>query len=127
MAPLDNSFVPPQGAARQFTYAGADLGIPDNSAFSSNGTKTGTLTAGNGAKQVVISATANHAGNLVLTTYLDDAGTVLQETVTTALTASTAGIAASTATKPFRSFKVAFTNTDSNAGTVTINAGLGQC
>jgi hypothetical protein len=124
--PTDNSYVPPQGASRQFTYAGADVNIPAATAFTSNATVTGNLIAGNGAKQISVSATASQAGNLVLTTYLDDAGTVVAEVVTTGLTAATAGIASSTATKPFRTWKVVYTNTSAAAGTVAVNAALAQ-
>jgi hypothetical protein len=120
----DNSFVPPQGAARQFTYAGADVAIPAATAFIASATVTGSLIAGNGAKTVTVSATASQAGNLVLTTYLDDAGTVVAEIVTTALTAATAGTA--TSTKPYRAWKAAYTNTNAAAGTVAVNAALAQ-
>lgn len=122
--PIDNSYIPPQGAARQFTYAGADVGIPAATAFLASATANGNLIAGNGAKTVTVSMTASQAGNLVLTTYLDDAGTVVSETVTTALTAATPGVALTT--KPFRTWKSSYTNTNAAAGTVAVNAALGQ-
>lgn len=120
----DTSYHPPQGPRTLLQYAAADLGIAAATALASGGTVNGTLIVPQeGYSCVAVSATASQAGNVVLTTYLDAAGTVVGETVTSAVTAGNSATAYSTPGRPFASFKLSVTNTNATAGTCGANGG----
>lgn len=125
MAP-DNSYIPSVGSFRELSYAGSDVGIPAATALAASATATGNLMNSLGAKTVEVSATASQAGNLVLTGYMDAAGTVAAFTVTTAIAAGATGTAISPAGTPFATWQAKITNTSALAGTCGVNAALAQ-
>jgi hypothetical protein len=125
MAP-DNSFLQPLGGARQVAYAAADLGIPAATTLGASATVAGNLVANSAnLKTVAVSGTSPVASNVILTTFLDAAGTLVLETVTAAAAAGANATALSTKF-PFASFKMLIQNTTAGASTCQANAGLGQ-
>lgn len=122
----DNSFIQPIGGARQTSFAPADLGIPAATVLPASGTVAGALLQNtSNLKTLAVSATASQAGNVILTTYLDLAGSFVLETVTVPVTAG--GNATAVTTKlPFASFRVSVQNGGATAGTCGVNTGLGQ-
>ena len=121
---VDTSYHVPQGPKTLQAYSASDLGIAAGTALAASGTVQGNLIAmTNGYSAVSVSATASAAGNVVLTTYLDLAGTVQGEQVTAAVTAGGNAVAHSTPGLPFAAFKLSVTNTSATAGTCGANAG----
>lgn len=120
----DTAYHVPQGPKSLLAYSASDLGIPAGTALAASGTVAGNLVAmPAGFSCVAVSATASAAGNVVLNTYLDVAGTVLGEQVTVAVTAGGNSTAYSTPGRPFAAFKLSVTDTSATAGTCGANAG----
>lgn len=96
--------------------------IPDDAAPPTSITASGNFTSpvipANGYKVLALAATSTQTGNIVISRYLDPAGTILATTAsTTALSGATVVVLNDDV--PFSSFKYEITNTGGSTATIS--------
>jgi hypothetical protein len=77
-----------------------------------------------GFKAISVGATLSQMGSIVVKRYIDSAGTVLLDTTTVALTATTPGAVALNDSKAFAAFDVTVNNTGGSTGNLSAFAML---
>lgn len=99
--------------------AAVEPGTPFPATIAGGATWDSGVIDGAGYASVAAGATLSQTGSMVLTRYLDAAGTSVLDTATAAMTAATPASVSLTSAGPWLSFRLTIQNTSGSAGNLT--------